>query len=207
MTAAEGRRGHWERVYRERGPAGVSWYEVSPRMSLAMIDSLGAGPDAAIVDVGGGASPLAGALVGRGFRDVTVVDLSEAALAAARAALGAGGAAVEWVRADVLDWAPDRAYDVWHDRAAFHFLTEPGSRDRYVAAARAAVRAGGHVVIGVFAEDGPPTCSGLPVARHDATSLTRAFGAGFTITDARRDVHVTPRGALQPFTWASLRRS
>lgn len=206
-TAADGRRAHWERVYRERGPAGVSWYEASPRMSLAMIDPLGLGPDDAVLDVGGGASPLAGALVGRGITDVTVVDLSEAALSAARAALGAEGAAVEWVRADVLDWTPDRAYAVWHDRAVFHFLTEPGARDRYVAAARTAVRAGGHAVLGVFAEDGPPSCSGLPVARYDATALARVFGAGFTIVDARRDDHLTPGGAIQSFTWVSLRRT
>lgn len=206
MTSAEGRRAHWERVYEERGPAGVSWYEPSPRMSLVMIDALGVGPGDGVVDVGGGASPLAGALVGRGFTDVTVLDVSDAALAAARATLGADGSAVEWIRADVLDWIPDRTYGLWHDRAAFHFLTDPDSRDRYVTAALAVVRAGGLAVIGTFAEDGAPRCSGLPVARYEATALGRAFEAGFTIVDARRDDHLTPGGAVQPFTWVSLRR-
>lgn len=207
MTSARERREHWERVYDERGPAGVSWYEPSPRMSLAMIDALGVGPSAAVLDVGGGASPLAGALVERGFTDVTVLDVAAAALAAARAALGAAGAAVEWVRADVLEWAADRTYGLWHDRAVFHFLTEPGARDRYAAAARAAVPSGGHVVVGAFAEDGPSSCSGLPVTRHGATSIARALGEGFAPVDARRADHVTPRGAIQPFTWVALRRS
>jgi SAM-dependent methyltransferase len=206
MTAGVERRAHWERVFEERGPAGVSWYEQAPRMSLEMIDLAGVEPYEAVLDVGGGTSLLAGALLARGFAEVTVLDLSEVALGASRAQLGPAAARVEWIRADVLDWTPDRTYGLWHDRAAFHFLVEVESAERYLATVLSAVRPGGHAVIGTFAEDGPTTCSGLPVARYDAEALADAFGPEFTLVGTRRDEHRTPGGAIQAFTWVALRR-
>jgi rhodanese-related sulfurtransferase/2-polyprenyl-3-methyl-5-hydroxy-6-metoxy-1,4-benzoquinol methylase len=195
---------HWERVFAERAPEEVSWFEPEPRVSLEMIDALGVGAAAAVIDVGGGASRLAAALAARGYSDVTVLDLSERALAAAGEQAAPG---VRWLGADVLEWTPARAYDLWHDRALFHFLTEPEARRRYVAVARAAVRPGGHLVVGTFAEDGPERCSGLPVARYDARSLAAEFGDAFAPVEERRDEHRTPRGTIQPFTWVGLRRA
>jgi SAM-dependent methyltransferase len=206
VTSAIDRRAHWDRVFEERGPAGVSWFEQSPGMSLEMIDLAGIGPHEAVLDVGGGASPLAGALLARGFDDVTVLDLSEVALLAARAELGPEGDRVDWIRADVLDWTPRRTYGLWHDRAVFHFLVDVDARERYLATARSALRFGGHVVIGTFAEDGPTTCSGLPVARYHAQALAAALGPDFTIVASRRDEHRTPGGTAQAFTWVTLQR-
>jgi SAM-dependent methyltransferase len=175
-------------------------------MSLELIGATGADPGTAVVDVGGGASRLAATLLERGWSDLTVLDMSDVALRAARTALGADAERVAWVRTDVLDWSPARSYGLWHDRAVFHFLTDPGLRERYVATASRALPAGGHLVIGTFAEDGPPTCSGLPVARYDAAALAAAFGPGFHLVADRRDAHRTPSGSAQPFTWVVLRR-
>lgn len=207
MTAGAERRRHWDRIFDERGPARVSWYERSPRMSLEMIELAGADRDDSVLDVGGGAAPLAGALLERGFADVTVLDVSAVALRAARAALGGAAERVAWLEADVLDWTPLRRYRLWHDRAVFHFLTDPADRQRYVAAARAALAPGGLLVIGAFAEDGPTTCSALPVRRYGPAALAEAFGDPFVPVAARRDEHCTPGGSVQAFTWAALRRA
>jgi SAM-dependent methyltransferase len=206
VTSGVDRRRHWDRVFEERGPTGVSWHERLPRMSLEMIDLTGIGPDEAALDVGGGASPLAGALLAGGFADVTVLDLSEVALLASRARLGPVGARAHWVHADVLDWSPDRTYGLWHDRAVFHFLVDAEDRERYVMTALSALRPGGHAVVGTFAEDGPAICSGLPVARYDTQALADAFGAGFALVGSRRHEHRTPGGSLQSFTWVAMRR-
>ncbi|MBI2684394.1 MAG: class I SAM-dependent methyltransferase [Actinobacteria bacterium] len=165
-------------------------------MSLALVDAIQPAPNAAIIDVGGGASSLAGTLLARRF-DVTVLDVSPVALdhLAPR---------VRRIVADVREWVPDRSYAVWHDRAAFHFLTERADRERYVNAAHRAVRPGGNVIVGAFAPDGPTRCSGLPVARYDAEGLAAEFGAHFALVDARREEHVTPSGSVQPFTWIVL---
>lgn len=206
VSAAAGGAAHWERAYRERGATAVSWFETSPRMSLEMLDALGTGPDRSVVDVGGGASGLAGVLAARGSRDVTVLDVSRRALDAAAAALPPG-ADVTLLCRDVLEWEPERTYDLWHDRALFHFLVEPLERERYVATAGRAVAPGGAVVVAAFAPTGPERCSGLPVARQDASAIAAAFGDGFELVDAREDAHMTPGGTTQVFTWAALRRA
>ena len=206
MTSAVDRRRHWDRVFEERGPTGVSWYERSPRMSLEMIGLTGAGPKEAVLDVGGGASSLAGALLARGFADVTVLDLSEIALRTARARLGPVGARVRWVHADVLDWIPGRTYGLWHDRAVFHFLIDAEDRERYVATARSAVRPGGHVVIGTFAEEGPTTCSGLPVARYDAAGPRGRLRRRVRPRRLSSPRAPHPGGSVQSFTWVAMRR-
>ena len=162
MRAAEDRRAHWERVFAERGPAEVSWFEPAPRTSLEMIDALGVGPGAGVVDVGGGASRLAAALAARGFSDVTVLDLSERALQASHEEAGAAPPGVAWIRADVLEWTPSRAFDLWHDRAVFHFMTSEEQRRRYVEQVLHALKPGGFAIVGAFGPEGPSECSGLP---------------------------------------------
>lgn len=195
---------HWERVHAGKSPEGVSWYEASPTMSLQMLNLLGATVNQAIVDVGGGAGVLPAVLTDRGYRDITIVEISAVALTIARQRCGR--APVEFAQTDVLEWRPSRRYDIWHDRAVFHFLTEPEQRHRYRETLLQALAPVGGVVIGVFASDGPPSCSGLPVVRYDVAGLVDALGEGFTVVSEERDLHVTPRGVIQPFTWLALRR-
>ena len=206
MTESE-RHSHWQTVYRTKGERDVSWFEDSPQISLQLIRATGIGKDAAVLDIGGGASRLADALLHDGFADVTVLDLSEQALAIARARLGALGEKVHWIASDVTAWEPPRSYDVWHDRAAFHFLTEPADRAAYAERVLRAVRPGGHVIIGTFALDGPERCSGLPVVRHDAASLGRMLGRSFTLLESRTVSHRTPAGAIQRFQFSRFRRA
>ena len=206
MSADTGRHAHWEEVYRTKATDAVSWSQPVPQPSADLLSLAGATPESGIVDIGGGASTLVDWLLGRRFADVTVLDLSPAALEAARARLGQAGSAVTWIAADVTEWRPARTYDVWHDRAAFHFLTDPADRASYVERLRSALRPGGHAVIGTFAPDGPEKCSGLPVERYDAEKLAAALGKGFRLVDSRRREHVTPWGAVQRFHFGTFRR-
>lgn len=200
------RQAHWQNVYTSKREHDVSWFEESPAPSLDMLDMAGAGPSSAVIDIGGGASRLVDALVRRGYQDVTVLDLSEAALAVAKARLGDLAERVEWIVADATIWQPARVYDVWHDRAAFHFLTDAGDRAAYVERLRCALRGGGHAIIGTFAPDGPEKCSGLPVARYDSRSLAGVLGEDFSLVHTRRHDHLTPWGAMQHFQFTLLRR-
>jgi 2-polyprenyl-3-methyl-5-hydroxy-6-metoxy-1,4-benzoquinol methylase len=195
---------HWEQVYAEQGRDQVSWYEETPTTSteLVLLD----GVPAHVVDVGAGASMLPDALLNAGVEHVTLVDLSMSALALTELRLEERGNRVTTIVADVLTHEFDQQYDVWHDRAVFHFLVEPAQRAAYAVQARAAVRTGGLLVVGAFAEDGPAQCSGLPVARYDAESLAAELGEGFTLVETRRAEHHTPWDAVQPFTWVVLRR-
>lgn len=198
---------HWDKVYASKGEDQVSWFQETPAVSLELIARTGVAPDAAIIDVGGGASRLVDALLARGFTDLTVLDLSAAALAASRLRLGEQAGRVVWVAADACAWTPTRAYDLWHDRAAFHFLTNPADQAAYVARLRRALRPGGYVIIGTFAPDGPEKCSGLPVMRHDAESLGRVLGADFALVAHERREHQTPGGAIQRFQFSVFRRA
>jgi SAM-dependent methyltransferase len=206
MNSVE-RQAHWENVYSTKGEKEVSWFEDSPTISLDLIRLTGVSSSTSIIDIGGGASRLVDALVDEGFEAVTVLDLSKEALATARARLGARGAKVRWVVADVTTWEASETYDVWHDRAAFHFLTEPEDRAAYAARISRAVRPGGHVIIGTFAPDGPEHCSGLPIVRHDAASLGEMLGSGFELVESRRQGHQTPMGATQRFQFSRFRRA
>lgn len=201
------RQAHWQNVYRTKADTTVSWFQESPEISLDLIRATGVDKDAAIVDVGGGASRLVDALVGGGFEAVSVLDLSEAALAISKARLGAKGAQVRWIVADITQWQPSQTYDVWHDRAALHFLTDPKDRAAYVDRVSGAVRLGGNVIIGTFAPDGPERCSGLPVRRHDAASLGEQLGPSFVLAETRRHDHRTPSGAIQQFQFSRFRRA
>lgn len=201
------RHAHWENVYQTKGECDVSWFQETPVISLDLIRATGVTAGATIIDIGGGASRLADALLGEGFQAVTVLDVSEAALATTRARLGAAGAAVKWIVADVTTWTPSETYDVWHDRAAFHFLTEPKDRAAYAERVLQAVRPGGHVIIGTFGPDGPERCSGLPVIRHDSASLGNILGPQFSLTESRAHAHDTPMGTIQRFQFSRFRRS
>ncbi len=196
---------HWERVYGGSDPHELSWYQREPAVSLELLDALGVAPTDGIVDAGGGASHLVDRLLDRGFSDVTVLDVSGTALEEARARLGGRASAVTWLVEDVRAWRPGRRFDAWHDRALLHFLVEPADRARYLDTLRLALRPGGAVVIATFALDGPETCSGLPVVRHDAGAIASALGPDFELIAERREEHLTPRGRVQPFTWAALR--
>lgn len=196
---------HWENVYSTKADNEVSWYEESPELSLSLIRQAGLGPDASIVDIGGGASRLVDALLEAGQSHVTVLDLSAAALETSRQRLP-GAENAQWVVSDVRDWKPGRQYDLWHDRAAFHFLTTPEDQSAYVAVLKSALRVGGVAVIGTFAPDGPEKCSGLPVARHDAASLQKVLGTGFDLLDTRRHEHRTPWGSVQRFQFSTFRK-
>lgn len=207
------RHDHWDEVYSSRGEQQVSWYQPDPRMSAALITdaaaSLPAGKDSAVIDAGGGASLLAQRLARAGFTNVTVMDVSAAALAASRAR--PGSSRIRWVNADLLDWRPLRTYQVWHDRAVFHFLVSPADRAAYLDTLRAALPDGGAIILATFAADGPGHCSGLPVARYDpaalAAELTTAYGDAVTVTGHHVEQHRTPAGAVQPFTWLTARLS
>jgi trans-aconitate methyltransferase len=201
------RQAHWEDVYTTKGEKEVSWFQENPAPSLDLIALTGLSEDAAIIDIGGGASRLVDDLLTRKFRRLTVLDLSGAALAAARKRLGDRGADVQWVIADVTKWEPTQTYDVWHDRAAFHFLTHHADQSAYVVRLRKALKPGGYVIIGTFAPDGPERCSGLPIMRHDATSLAAILGNDFVLIDTRRHDHATPWGAVQRFQFSTFRRA
>lgn len=205
MTTFE-RQAHWQNVYQTRGEREVSWFQETPTISLDLIHATGVGADAAIIDIGGGASSLVDALLAEGFRSLSVLDVSEKALATVRSRLGLRAKDVAWIVADVTAWRPDKSYDLWHDRAAFHFLTASGDRAAYAECVQNAVRPGGHVIIGTFAPDGPERCSGLPVVRHDATSIGEVLGPSFKIIESRRHDHQTPGGAIQRFQFSRYQR-
>ncbi len=196
---------HWDRAWDHRDPGGTSWYQLVPTMSLALIDIVAPGPDAGVVDVGGGASYLVDHLIARGHRDVTVVDIAAEALAHAQSRL-ADRPEVHWIVADATTWRPGRMFELWHDRAVFHFLTDRTQRASYVRTALQSIVSGGHLIIGTFALDGPTMCSGLPVQQYDVASLVAQFETGFTLVHAAIDDHVTPSGATQRFTFVVLQR-
>jgi trans-aconitate methyltransferase len=196
---------HWDAAY-ARGADTRSWFQLQPAMSLQMLDTAGVSARDSVLDVGGGASPLAGVLLGRGFADVTVLDISATALQYARRRLGPQAERVRWLTANVLTWRPQRRYQVWHDRAVFHFLTRGKDQRRYLHTLESATAAGAVAVFGCFALDGPQHCSGLPVARYGPRELAGQLGSDWTLIAQDREEHITPAGAAQPFTWAAFRR-
>lgn len=205
-SPSEGGATHWDAVHRG-DEAGRSWFQSQPTTSLRLIRELCPDPseDGTVVDVGAGTSRLVDGLLAAGHRDVTLVDVSAAALDRVRDRLGVD-ARVHTVAGDVLAWQPERTFDVWHDRATLHFLIEDDELTAYAALARTAVAPGGHAVIATFASDGPSTCSALPVRGHDAAGLAALFEPGFELVHSERQEHTTPRGEHQPFTWVVLRR-
>ncbi len=201
------RKSHWESVYATKGTTALSWYQQHARRSLDLINRTALPKQAAIIDVGGGDSCLVDGLLREGYSDVTVLDLSRGALNRARTRLGdVASGQVAWLEGDVLEVnLPGAAFDIWHDRAVFHFLTTAEQRDAYIRAVEHAVRPGGHVIVATFAEDGPTRCSGLPVKRYSAAKLHGTFGAAFALVGSERETHRTPAGVEQPFTYCWCR--
>ena len=199
-------RAHWENVYTEKRENEVSWFQANPTPSLELLAHVSASPALSIIDIGGGASRVVDHLLNKGFQNVTVLDLSGAALKASMTRLGDRAAQVHWVAADATTWEPMKAYDVWHDRAAFHFLTDEHDRAAYVARLVRGLKVGGHAIIGTFALDGPERCSGLPTVRYDAASLGRTLGSAFKLVRAVRHEHVTPWRSQQIFQFSVFRR-
>ncbi len=202
------RSSHWENVYRAKGPSELSWFQPEATLSLSMIERAVPDREAAIIDVGAGASTLVDGLLASGYRRITVLDLSAAALSQAgqRVASSERANSVVWQSADVLAVElPAGAFDLWHDRAVFHFLTDSVDRRRYLAQVRRALRPGGYALVATFAEDGPTRCSGLDVARYSSERLHGEFGAEFELVETRREEHSTPWGARQAFTYCLCR--
>lgn len=198
---------HWTRVYLEKPSTEVSWFQPSPEPSLLALDRFGAGPANSLIDVGGGASNLVDALLECGWRDVTVLDIAAPALDAARARIGPLADQIHWEVADITAWRPERRYEVWHDRAVFHFLTEPGQRRAYRTALLDGLAPGGLAIVATFALDGPEKCSGLPVQRYDPASLAKELGPELTLIEGWREEHFTPWGSSQSFNWCAFRRA
>ena len=199
---------HWERVYSSRKTEGVSWYQEHAEQSLHLIYGTGVPRSAEIIDVGGGASTLVDDLLIEGYTAVTVLDLSLAALAAAKARLGSRSSKVRWLEGDIIKTSlPAQTFDVWHDRAVFHFLTNKEERQAYVETVLSAVKPGGHVILATFAEDGPLQCSGLPVMRYAPTELHAEFGSPFTLVQHEREEHHTPSGTVQKFIYCYCRKA
>ena len=200
------RKQHWETVYASKSPLEVSWYQTEPRLSLQMIAATGAAKDAPIIDVGGGASVLVDRLLDAGYTSLSVLDISGQALVHARSRLGARAAQVEWIEADITAFVPPRSFQVWHDRAVFHFLTAAEDRRKYVEVLRRGLAIGGQLVIAAFAIGGPVKCSGLDIVQYDAAKMTAELGAGFRLLEEQGELHATPSGKEQLFGYFRFQR-
>jgi SAM-dependent methyltransferase len=195
---------HWETVYSTKKPEEVSWTEAEPKTSLAFIHSFNLSKAAKIIDIGGGDSKLAGYLLDEGYENITVLDISASALDKAKQRLGSRADKINWVVSDITDFKPATTYDVWHDRATFHFLTTPAQVEKYMETARAAVS--GFLTIGTFSENGPEKCSGLPVKQYSEQSLSAELNKGFSKIRCITEDHITPFNTAQNFLFCSFRR-
>jgi SAM-dependent methyltransferase len=200
------RKHHWERVYGNKAAEETSWYQAIPHLSLSMIANAGLGPEAALVDIGAGASLLVDHLLDQGYRDLTVLDISSAALAQASSRLGDRATRVTWIEADVTMFTPSRQFDLWHDRAAFHFLTEAEDRQRYLAVLQKALAPGGQAILATFAPGGPAKCSGLDIVQYDAERLGKELGPEFILVEQHEERHMTPAGGEQLFNFFRFQR-
>lgn len=201
----DARQAHWQDTYAAKGEAGVSWFEPRPETSLDILTEIGSTPASRLIDIGGGASRLVDCLTAARWTSVAVLDISSIALEIAKARLGDGAKHVQWIAADVTRWQPPQQYDIWHDRAVFHFLIASSDRAAYADRLRQAVRPGGYAIIGTFAPSGPERCSGWPVIRYDPQALASEIGSPFALVGKREQTHVTPTGVTQPFQFSVLR--
>jgi 2-polyprenyl-3-methyl-5-hydroxy-6-metoxy-1,4-benzoquinol methylase len=197
---------HWDAVYQSKGETGVSWYQREPRLSLELIKAVAPARGGRILDVGGGASVLVDRLLSLPLERITILDISETALSQARSRLGECAAEVEWIVADITELDDVGIFDVWHDRAVFHFLTDALDWWKYVELARMSVSPGGHLIIATFADDGPKRCSGLEVRRYNAQTMAAELGEGFSLVKEAREAHTTPSGSSQAFFYGVFRR-
>ncbi len=201
------RKSHWERIFLAKKSGEVSWYQPRLEMSLALLQLTGVATDGAIIDVGGGISTLVDDLLDAGFTDITVLDIAASALDGVRERLGERAENVSWIEADVREVELSGArFDVWHDRAVFHFLTHKESRERYAAMMKSALKPGGHAIVATFGPDAPPRCSGLDVVRYSPENLLAELGPGLRMIHGARELHLTPSGNEQEFTYTCLQR-
>lgn len=201
------RQDHWEQVYKSKTLDKLGWYAPHLQTSVDWIENLGLSADSPIIDVGGGASTLVDDLLDAGYRSVTVLDISEKALSAVRERLGAKSDLVTWLSADITTARlPDQKYELWHDRAVFHFLTDPKDRNAYRQNLLTALKVDGHVIIGTFAPEAPPKCSGLPVRRHSKQQLVDELGSEFVLVNHVKELHITPGGVEQMYQFCRFRR-
>ncbi len=197
---------HWEKIYTEKAPNAVSWYRPHLETSLALIEQTASGRSPSVIDVGGGESTLVDDLLARGYENITVLDISQSAIDANRKRLGKAAQRVHWLVADITKVKLESsAYDVWHDRAVFHFLTAADDRIAYVRQVARAVKRGGYVIVGTFGPEGPTKRSGLDVVRYDAESLHREFGVHFRMLGGSTELHRTPFGTIQQFLYCWCR--
>ena len=201
MNSGVERKSHWESFYLQKPVAETSWHQAIPQMSLEMVERADVSPDTAIIDIGGGASLLGDHLLERGFRDVTILDISRAAQVQAQTRLGEHSARLKWVEADVTRFKPQRRYGLWHDRAAFHFLTETEDRKKYASVLELTLDSGGQAIIATFSPSGPKKCSGLEIVQYDTASIEQALGPAFRLLEMQEDVHLTPDGREQRFNY------
>lgn len=200
-------RNHWDTIYHNKTPDQLSWTQEMPDTSLQFIESFHLTPDARIIDVGGGESRLADCLLEKGFHHITVLDISEEALHRAQSRLGEKATLVKWIVSDITEFIPDQPYDLWHDRATFHFLTTSPQVNRYLSNARSALPMGGYLVIGTFSNNGPDKCSGLPIQQYSEEDLTRELDDGFDKIRCISEDHRTPFNTLQNFLFCSFKRA
>jgi trans-aconitate methyltransferase len=201
------RKTHWEKIYSNRSPQQVSWYQEEPTLSLQLIRNIQPALDAAIIDVGGGASTLVDKLCGGGYTNIGVLDVSANALAHAKDRLADKACDVEWYEQDVTRFRPPHRFSLWHDRAVFHFLTTRSDREKYVSVLKQALMPGGHLIIMAFAIDGPTKCSGLDIVQYDANKLLAELGPGFELIKTGHEFHVTPAGGGQKFAYFHFKRT
>ncbi len=206
FTRNENRQSHWEKAYRRLLPEKMGWYQDRPEQSLRLIQQTDLDPTATIIDVGGGTSRLALALLDAGYSKSTVLDISHDALKKAQEQMGAKKGNIEWIVADLLSCDDMGLFDLWHDRAVFHFLTEKKEQEKYLATLERSLAPGGYVVISTFAPDGPTRCSGLPVLRYCAETLQHRFGKRYSLITSTPERHTTPEGGVQPFVYCLFQR-
>ena len=199
------RKAHWEKIYREKREDETSWFQPRPETSLTLIEASGEKPQSPLIDVGGGASRLVDHLLETGWQDLTVLDISSAALETSRQRLGERAKAVQWLEADLLEAELPGPWRIWHDRAVFHFLVDQADRQRYIAQLRANLEPGGHCIIATFAPHGPEMCSGLPVQRYSPETLAETLGSEFRLQQTLGEQHRTPAGKVQFFVYCRFR--
>jgi 2-polyprenyl-3-methyl-5-hydroxy-6-metoxy-1,4-benzoquinol methylase len=200
------KKSHWENVYQTKPLETVSWYQPVPETSLSLIANLNLSKDSHIIDVGGGDSLLSEYLLNQGFANLSVLDISGAALRRAQKRLGDRANSINWIESDVLDFKTEHPLDLWHDRAAFHFITEDSDIKRYVQIAHKAIRPEGYLILGTFSVNGPTKCSGLPIRQYDLNLVRNTFGAYFELLHNEEIDHLTPGGSVQKFHFATLKR-
>lgn len=200
------RKNHWEKIYETKAPDQVSWFQVYPKTSMEFVSIFKLPKDASIIDIGGGDSKLADSLIDAGFSDITVLDISAKAIERAKVRLGAKARGVKWIVSDVTEFGPERKYDFWHDRAAFHFLTSEEQADKYVQIASSGIKKDGHLILGTFSESGPKKCSGLEIKQYSEASMSQKFEGEFERIKCIQEDHQTPFNTVQNFLFCSFRK-